>query len=180
MAAKFYLCKDTKMLKMRTTRKALPLGMLFGALLGCGDSDTTLTGRDSTVDDGVTVTANKPVVTDPVPSTTTPDSNSQETNTAESPTNTDVNDGDLGDSSKTPVDENDNPADVQRTADIRSKLGEAELSADAKKVTIITEEGKVTLKGQVPSADEKSRVEAIARDIAGDDNVDSQLEVSPN
>jgi hypothetical protein len=180
MAKELYFCKDTKMLRMNTPRKPLLLGMLFGAMLGCGDTDTTMTGRDSTPDDGVTVTANKPVITDPVPSTTSPDSIGQETNDPELPTNTDVNDSDLGDTTKTPVDQNDDAADVQRTADIRSKLGETELSADAKKVTIITEAGKVTLKGQVSSADEKSRVEAIAREVAGDENVDSQLEVAPN
>ena len=44
---------------------------------------------------------------------------------------------------------------------------------------IITQDGKVTLRGPVRSADEKKQIEQIAGDIAGVGNIDSQLEIQP-
>jgi len=44
-------------------------------------------------------------------------------------------------------------------------------------VKIITQDGKVTLRGPVKSAEEKKRIEDLATAVAGADNVDSQLEV---
>jgi hyperosmotically inducible protein len=52
------------------------------------------------------------------------------------------------------------------------------MSTDAKNVKIITENGRVTLRGPVKSADEKSQIEKIASDVAGEGKVDSQLEVA--
>jgi hyperosmotically inducible protein len=46
-------------------------------------------------------------------------------------------------------------------------------------VKIITQNGQVTLKGPVRSDDEKRAVEAKATEIAGQNNVTSELEVKP-
>jgi osmotically-inducible protein OsmY len=51
------------------------------------------------------------------------------------------------------------------------------LSADARKVQVVTLAGYVTLKGRVRSGQERAVVEAKAAQIAGDDYVISQLTV---
>jgi osmotically-inducible protein OsmY len=45
----------------------------------------------------------------------------------------------------------------------------------AHNVTIITKDGRVTLKGRVKSAAEKQTVESAAANVAGAGNVDDQL-----
>ena len=52
------------------------------------------------------------------------------------------------------------------------------LSTYAHNVKIITQDGKVTLKGPVRSQDEKTNVEAKAAAIAGDGNVTSEIEIA--
>jgi len=47
----------------------------------------------------------------------------------------------------------------------------------AKNVKIITAGGQVTLRGPVNSAEEKMKIEALAKTAAGDAKVDNQLEV---
>jgi hyperosmotically inducible protein len=51
------------------------------------------------------------------------------------------------------------------------------LSTYAHNVKIITQNGQVTLKGPVRSDDEKRAVEAKAAEVAGQNNVTSQLDV---
>jgi hyperosmotically inducible protein len=68
--------------------------------------------------------------------------------------NTEVNVRDRTDAVKTPIDQNQN-------------------------VKIITQDGKVTLRGPVKSADEKTQIEKLAHEVAGAANVDNQLEVQP-
>lgn len=94
--------------------------------------------------------------------------------------NSSVNARDVDSRSKTPLDQNENKRDIALTADIRSRVVDTKLSTNAKNVKIITQNGKVTLRGPVKSADEKSRIEEIARTVAGVDNVDSQLEIEHN
>ena len=91
--------------------------------------------------------------------------------------NTAVNERDQNDSAKTPIDQNENQADIDITAKIRSRVVETEMSVNAQNVKIITQDGKVTLRGPVKTEAEKRQIEAIAHDIAGSDKVDSQLEV---
>jgi hypothetical protein len=70
-------------------------------------------------------------------------------------------------------------SDAEISDDIREKLAEHDdLSVKAKNVRISTANGKVTLRGPVESADEKSKVESCAREVAGAD-VDNRLEVAP-
>jgi hyperosmotically inducible periplasmic protein len=49
---------------------------------------------------------------------------------------------------------------------------------DARNAKIIAADGKVTLRGPVKSLQERETLERIARDAAGADNVDNQLEVA--
>ena len=53
------------------------------------------------------------------------------------------------------------------------------LSTYAHNVKIITQNGQVTLKGPVRSEDEKKTVETKAYEVAGENNVTSQLDIKP-
>jgi osmotically-inducible protein OsmY len=95
------------------------------------------------------------------------------------PTNTAVNVRDRTETAKTPIDQNENQSDINLTATIRKRVVGTEMSTDAHNVKIISQEGHVTLRGPVKSPEEKAQIEAIARDVAGKEKVDSQLEVTP-
>ena len=91
--------------------------------------------------------------------------------------NTQVNVRDREGTTKTPIDQNEDKKDVGITADIRKQIVDAKMSTNATNVKVITQDGKVTLRGPVETADEKDRIEAIAVGVAGADKVDSQLEI---
>src|SRR6187402_3126189 len=91
--------------------------------------------------------------------------------------NTEVNARDRSDATKTPIDQNENQKDIDITANIRRRVVDTKMSVNAQNVKIITQDGKVTLRGPVDSADEKQQIEAIATEVAGAGNVESQLEV---
>lgn len=74
-----------------------------------------------------------------------------------------------------------NPSDRAITQKIRKAIHEDKtLSTYAHNIKIITQDGKVTLRGPVRSEDEKSAVEAKAVSVAGQENVTDQLEVAPS
>ena len=91
--------------------------------------------------------------------------------------NTAVNERDRDATAKTPIDQNENQADIDITAKIRSRVVDTEMSINAQNVKIITQDGKVTLRGPVKTAAEKQQIETIANDVVGSAKVDSQLEV---
>lgn len=79
----------------------------------------------------------------------------------------------------TPLDQSNDSGDLRLTAAVRRAIVGADgLSFTAKNVKIISAAGKVTLRGPVNSAEEKSRVEQIARQAAGAAPVVSQLELA--
>jgi len=88
-----------------------------------------------------------------------------------------VNARDRDDAAKTPIDQNENQVDIDITANIRKQVVATEMSVNAQNVKIITQDGKVTLRGPVKSAEEKQKIESIALSVAGADKVDNQLEV---
>jgi osmotically-inducible protein OsmY len=124
-------------------------------LVGCTENKAPSTTGTSTTGTLTTVTANKPVDRD----------------------NTAVNVRDRDKEAKTPVDQNENKADVKTTADIRKAVVDSKMSTDAHNVKIITQDGRVTLRGPVKSEDEKRQIEEIAVRIAGDGNVVNEIEV---
>jgi hyperosmotically inducible periplasmic protein len=93
--------------------------------------------------------------------------------------NTGVNVRDRSDAAKTPIDQNENQKDIDVTANIRKRVVDTQMSINAQNVKIITQDGKVTLRGPVKSDDEKSQIEKLAHEVAGPENVDNQLEVQP-
>ena len=94
------------------------------------------------------------------------------------PDNTGRNVRDRGGDTVTPGDQANNKADLNLTQQIRKAImADKSLSTNAKNVKIITANGIVTLRGPVNTPQEKATIEAKAQNIAGANNVDSQLEV---
>lgn len=78
----------------------------------------------------------------------------------------------------TPLDQGNSKADTETTAQIRKEILKLEdISLNAKNVKIITNEGHVTLRGPVNSADEKRLIGEIALRIVSSEHADIQLEV---
>jgi hyperosmotically inducible periplasmic protein len=73
-----------------------------------------------------------------------------------------------------------NPADRDLTKKIRMALhDDKSLSMYAHNIKIISQDGKVTLRGPVRSDDEKAAIEAKAVAVAGHGNVTNHLHVAP-
>jgi hyperosmotically inducible protein len=74
-----------------------------------------------------------------------------------------------------------NPADRTLTQKIRKAIHDDNtLSTYAHNIKIISQDGKVTLRGPVRSEDEKNNIEAKAVAVAGQGNVTDQLEIAPS
>jgi hyperosmotically inducible protein len=74
-----------------------------------------------------------------------------------------------------------NPADRAITQKIRKAVhDDTSLSTYAHNIKIITQDGKVTLRGPVRSEDEKNNLQAKAVTVAGKENVTNQLEIAPS
>ncbi|MHB8500619.1 MAG: BON domain-containing protein [Candidatus Acidiferrales bacterium] len=74
-----------------------------------------------------------------------------------------------------------NPADRSITQKIRKAIHrDKHLSTYAHNIKIITQDGKVTLRGPVRSEEEKNNLQAKAVAVAGEDNVTNQLEIAPS
>jgi len=96
------------------------------------------------------------------------------------PDNTKTNQGDANKGATTADQQKMNAADRNITKEIRSSITkDKSLSTYAHNIKIITQDGKVTLKGPVRSEDEKAAIESKAVAIAGANNVTDQLEVAP-
>ena len=93
--------------------------------------------------------------------------------------NTEVNVRDRTDAVKTPIDQNENRNDIDITTNIRKRVVDTKMSVNAQNVKIITQDGKVTLRGPVKSEEEKTQIDKMAHEVAGAANVDNQLEVQP-
>ncbi|MBC8127924.1 MAG: DUF4142 domain-containing protein [Gloeobacteraceae cyanobacterium ES-bin-144] len=100
------------------------------------------------------------------------------TNTSTQPDNTARNTRDRDENSVTPLDQGNSKADIDTTAQIRRTIiDRKELSINAHNVKIITNEGKVTLRGPVDSADEKRIIGEIANGVAASKRTVNQIEV---
>jgi len=95
------------------------------------------------------------------------------------PDNTGRNVRDRNDATKTAEDQSENEADRTITQNIRKAINSDDsLSTNAKNVKIITNDGTVTLRGPVKNEQEKTAIEAKAKQVAGVKNVDNQLEIA--
>lgn len=100
------------------------------------------------------------------------------TNLSTQADNTALNVRDRNSRTLTPLNQGNSQADVDTTAQIRKGIGAGkDMSVNARNVKIITNQGHVTLRGPVNTAEEKRAIGVIANDIALVENVDNQLEV---
>ena len=94
------------------------------------------------------------------------------------PDNTKTNERDRSGETKTSGDQSNSSADLKVTQAIRQALiKDGELSTTAKNIKIITANGQVTLRGPVKTAQEKAKIDQIARSAAGGAQIDDQLDV---
>lgn len=99
-----------------------------------------------------------------------------DTNTV-APDNTGKNERDQSGETKTPMDQSEDPADIELTAKIRKMVvGDDDLSLLAKNAKIISSGGTVVLRGPVESEAEKKAIAEFARS-AGAKKVVNQIEI---
>jgi osmotically-inducible protein OsmY len=95
------------------------------------------------------------------------------------PDNTAVNDRDRDGATLTPEDQGNNPSDLAITQRVRQAImDEDALTTGEKNVKVISVNGTVTLRGPVESEESKSKIAALAKEAAGVQSVDNQLEVT--
>jgi hypothetical protein len=87
-----------------------------------------------------------------------------------------------GGTNLTAMDQGNSDADIKLSASIRQMVVSStnNFSTAAQNIQIITQNGKVTLRGQVSNDSEKTQIAAIAKGAAGDGNVENDLEVKTN
>jgi hyperosmotically inducible periplasmic protein len=94
------------------------------------------------------------------------------------PDNSGINRRDRSESAKTPENQGSDQGDVELTRQIRKEITQDDsLSTLAHNVKIVTEKGKVTLRGPVNSQNEKEKIGQKAQQIAGADKVQNELDV---
>jgi hyperosmotically inducible periplasmic protein len=94
------------------------------------------------------------------------------------PDNTAMNERDRSGETQTSGDQSNSSADLKITQAIRQALmKDSELSATANNIKIITNNGHVTLRGPVKTAQEKAKIDHLARSAAGGAKIDDQLDV---
>lgn len=92
--------------------------------------------------------------------------------------NTAKNQRDRSGHTKTSGDQSNTSADLQITQAVRRGLmKDNNISSNAKNIKIITANGQVTLRGPVDTAQEKTKVEQIAKSAATKARIVNQLEV---
>jgi len=96
------------------------------------------------------------------------------------PDNTKANKGDSQKGATTADQQSMNASDREITRKIRSMImDDKSLSTYAHNVKIVTQDGKVTLKGPVRSEKEKADIESKAGTVAGEANVTSEITIAP-
>ena len=96
-----------------------------------------------------------------------------------SPDNSKINQRDRNSGQVTAGQQKENRSDRETAKDIRRALvKDKSLSTYAHNIKIISQDGKVTLKGPVRTDEEKQAIEAKAKEVAGSDNVSNELQVA--
>ena len=96
------------------------------------------------------------------------------------PDNTGINSRDQVQGAVTAGAQGQGQSDVDIAAQIRRQIMKANLSVNAQNVKVISQNGKVTLRGPVNTQSESDTIGHIAANVAGTGNVDNQLEIKPN
>jgi hyperosmotically inducible periplasmic protein len=93
--------------------------------------------------------------------------------------NTATNELDRSGETKTSGDQSNTSADLKVAQAIRQALmKDGELSTTAKNIKVITDNGRVTLRGPVKNVQEKARVDQLAKSAAGGAQIVDQLDVN--
>ena len=101
-------------------------------------------------------------------------------NSRANPDNSARNERDRDDRTTTPMDQGNSKADTEITAQIRKAIvSGSDMSVNAQNVKIITNNGRVTLRGPVKNEEEKRMIGEAANRIARSENVENQLEIAP-
>jgi hypothetical protein len=141
-------------------------------------SDTTTWGKGTSTDaptNSAGVSAGTP--TAPPPSVFENPGSADHTADAD---NTRINARDKNGGTLTPVNQGNAETDRKITAAVRrAVVADRHLSLTAKNIKVITQYGKVTLRGTVKSDTEKAKIEQHVKDVSGVTEVDDQLEVKP-
>ena len=94
------------------------------------------------------------------------------------PDNTSINERDRSSETQTSGDQSNSSADLKITQAVRQALvKDSELSTTAKNIKVITTNGHVTLRGPVKTAQEKAKIDQLAKSAAGGVQIDNQLDV---
>jgi hyperosmotically inducible periplasmic protein len=105
--------------------------------------------------------------------------NAQAPTPSPAPDNTKVNQRDKKASEPTADQQHNDSKDLDIAQQIRKAItADKSLSTYAHNVKVISQDGKVTLKGPVRSSTEKASIEAKAAEIVGEDNVTSELAIA--
>jgi len=94
------------------------------------------------------------------------------------PDNTGINKRDTQDNSApTAADQSNKQPDIRTEADVRKAIvDDMSLSLQAHNIKVVTEGGVVTLRGPVKTAEEKRRIEQLAKNVHGVRSVKNELE----
>ena len=94
------------------------------------------------------------------------------------PDNSAINERDRSGETETSGDQSNSSADLKITQAIRQALvKDSELSMTAKNIKVITNNGQVTLRGPVKNAQEKAKIDQLAKSAAGGAQIDNQVDV---
>ena len=94
------------------------------------------------------------------------------------PDNTATNERDRSGETKTSGDQSNSSADLKTTQAIRQALmKDGELSTTAKNIKVIIANGHITLRGPVKTAQEKAKIDQLAKSAASGAQIDNQLDV---
>ena len=104
------------------------------------------------------------------------------TNAATEVDNSQMNQRDRNNATRTPLEQGNSSDDIQTTQQLRKFVaqGTNNFSVMAQNIKIITRNGTVTLRGPVQTEDEKISIDSMAREVAGTNNVNDLLEVKNN
>ena len=92
--------------------------------------------------------------------------------------NTGINKRDSSDATTLPTDQSNAKSDLEVAAAVRKAIvGDKSLSTLAHNVKVVTQNGEVTLRGPVVSAEEKSRVALLATNTSGVTRVKNELDI---
>ncbi len=110
-----------------------------------------------------------------------PPANAREEERTVAPDNSKVNERDRHDQAPTPLDQGNNSEDLRVTKEIREAIVDRDgLSFTAQNVKVITEAGRVTLRGPVETTAERDAIVGIATSVVGAERVENLLEVTAN